>query len=150
MIDSEQLIRAQQNGDALIPKAEPLTPRLIKSMQSEYDPAIYDPTIDTGLTPFGPNVLIRMDVCATITSGKIHIPDDMAERMTMASVTGCIYAMGDDAFRGQLAKPQVGQRVYIEKYSGVETRGRDGALYRVVDEKCVACGIADDLCVAEV
>lgn len=167
MMDSERLLDAQHNGDPLglngamagmhaenqaQAEAQSLAPRLIKSMQAEYEPACYDPNTGnaSGLTPYGPNVLVRMDTCATITSGGVYLPDDMAERMTMASVTGCIYAIGPDAFRGLTDRPQVGQRIYIEKYSGVETRGKDGVLYRVVDEKCVACGIADDLCVAEI
>ena len=134
------------------PKAEPLPPRLMKGMQADYEPAFYDAELaeNCGLVPFGPNILIRMDKCATASAGGVILLDDLVERMDEASVTGCIYAMGDDAFRGQQSKPEIGQRVYIEKYSGIKARGKDGGLYRVVDEKCVACGIADDLCVAEV
>lgn len=129
-----------------------LEPRLIKGMQAEYHPATYDPEVGnaSGLIPYGANVLVRMDECATATGGGVLLIDDMVDRMTEASVTGCIYEIGPDAFRGMEHRPHVGQRIYIEKYAGLKTRGRDGALYRILDEKCIACGIADDLVVAEV
>lgn len=138
-----------------IPKIDPLPDRGMgfKGVdQTEYETAEYDAAIGnvSGLIPYGPNILVRMDACARQTSGGIIHLDAHTERMDEAAATGCIYAIGPDAFRGLIDKPHVGQRIYIEKYSGVKARGRDGALYRVVDEKCVACGIADDLVVAEI
>lgn len=142
-------------GEAQAPQPEPgklpeMKPRFI-GIQAEYAPAIYDPETGntSGLTPYGPNILVRMDVCLTVTKGGVHIVDDIAERMTEASVTGAVFAIGPDAFAGLHDKPLLGQRIYIDKYAGIKTRGQDGELYRVVDEKCVACGIADGFCVSE-
>jgi chaperonin GroES len=135
------------------PTAPPrLEPRLIKGMQADYTVAEFDPLAGntSGLIPYGPNVLVKMDECASSSAGGVMLPDDMIERMTEASVTGVVVAMGPEAFRGLSDSPQVGQRIYIEKYAGLKARGKDGKLYRVVDEKCVACGITHDLVVAEV
>jgi len=136
------------------PKLDPLPDRGMgwKGMdQTEYDTAEYDPAVgnSSGLEPFGPNILVKMDTCARETAGGIIHLDAHTERMDEAAVTGCVFAIGLDAFQHMADKPKVGERIYIDKYSGIKCRGKDGALYRVVDEKCVACRIADDLVVAE-
>ena len=78
-----------------------------------------------------------------------HPLSKFVERMSLASVTGSIFAIGPDAFKGYLTKPTLGQRIYIDKYAGLEARGKDGKFYRLIDEKCIAAAVEDDLCVAE-
>lgn len=134
------------------PEREALAPRLVTGLQTSYEPATYntDAGNASGLTPYGPNLLILMDVCLSVSRGGILLTDDKVEQMNEACFTGCIYEVGPDAFRGMLNRPEVGQRVYIERYAGIKVTGRDGRQYRVVDEKCIACTIADDLCVSEI
>lgn len=125
------------------PQAEGMKPRLIKGMQADYTTAAWPGENTSGLIPYGPNVLVCMDACSSTSAGGVMLPDDIIERMSEASVTGCIFAMGETAFRGEEFRPGIGQRIYIDKYSGIKARGLDGSFYRIVDEKCIACGIID-------
>lgn len=127
---------------------EPGQPKLIKGLQAEYVPAIYPGANTSGMKVWGKNVLLRVDECAEQTGGGIHITQDMQERMTEGATTGCIFALGPEAFRlfddnsrwtGE--HPNVGDRVYFEKYAGTLQRGADGNIYRIVDYRAIAAGI---------
>lgn len=119
-----------------------LAPRLIKGIHADYEPAQWPGENTSGLVPYGPNVLIKMDACAGATAGGIMLADDMIERMNLASESGCIFAIGVTAFGGYgEAKPKVGERVYVQKYAGVTARGADGGFYRVMDDTNVAAGL---------
>jgi co-chaperonin GroES (HSP10) len=122
-------------------EARKLQPRLIKGMQADYEPVFWDGRNLSGLIPYGPNVLVCMDRCSSVSSGGILLPDVPIDAMNEASVTGCIYAMGPEAFHGLVDRPQIGDRIYIEKYAGTKARGKDGLFYRVLDDSCVVCGI---------
>lgn len=118
-----------------------LTPRLIKGTQADYTPAPEYPGYDpSGIEPLGPNVLVRVDECSAVTAGGIHLADDMSERMTMASETGVIYAIGKTAWKGYAPdeRPQVGDRILFERFAGLTPRGADGAPYRVMADSCIA------------
>lgn len=125
--------------------AQSLSPRMIKGLQADYVPASWDGENTSGLKPFGGHVLVRMDECAQTTAGGILMVDDQVERMSLASESGCIYAIGNKCFVGWLDedKPQIGERVYVEKYAGVHARGRDGALYRIMTDTCIYAGLAE-------
>lgn len=130
---------------------EHLQPRLIKGLQAEFIPAEWPGENASGLQVFGKNILVKMDACAKTSAGGVIMLDEMVDRMTEASESGCIYAVGaaafrlfDDGHRWEGEKPLVGQRVYVEKYAGVKARGRDGALYRIMDERCIAAALLDD------
>jgi co-chaperonin GroES (HSP10) len=104
----------------------------------------------SGLVPYGKNLLVRIDQLAAKTSGGIDVPDDYVERMSMRSETGCIYAIGPEAFRtfddGRPwtgAKPSVGDRIYFEKFSGAPALGADGFWYRVFNYNCILAGMGD-------
>ena len=84
----------------------------------------------SGFRPHGKNVLIRCDECSPKTMGGLALTDDRIERMTAASETGCIFAIGPDALRlhedGQKwdgFKPQVAERVFFERHAGTMCRG---------------------------
>lgn len=126
------------------PLSNKLTPWIFKGMQSEYVPEFWPGANVSGLSPYGDNVLVRMDACVNASSGGIILTDERKERMDEASVTGCVYAMGPEAFRGLSDRPQIGQRVYVEKYAGIKAYGRDGAMYRLMTDRCVACSIVGE------
>lgn len=137
-------LSAVERDERAAEAAQRLQPRLIKGMQADYVPVFWDGENRSGLVPYGPNVLVCMDPCSTSSAGGVLLTDDTTERMNEASVTGCIMAMGPEAFNGLKARPQVGDRVYIEKYAGTKARGKDSMFYRVMDDSCIACGIAGD------
>lgn len=125
--------------------AEPLPPRLIKGLQAEFIPAEWSGENTSGIRVFGKNLLVRMDACSPKSAGGVMLPEDLVDRMTEASESGCIFAIGpaafrlfDDGHRWEGDKPTVGERVYVEKYAGVKARGADGALYRIMDERCIS------------
>jgi co-chaperonin GroES (HSP10) len=120
-------------------EARRLAPRLIKGFQADYVRADWDGHDYSGCVPLGPNVLIRMDLCSSETGGGIQLTDDMIDRMTTASVTGCVVRMGTTAFRGDPEPPKVGERVTIVKYAGEVCIGDDSVFYRVVDEGAIIC-----------
>ena len=129
----------------------PPPPKLIKGMQADYVPAPWTGTNTSGLRLFGKNVLVMMDVCSPRTMGLVELPEEIVERMNEASESGCIAAIGPAAFRlfddntpWQGEKPAIGDRVYVEKYAGIKALGADGQMYRIMDYRAVAAGLAPD------
>lgn len=126
-----------------------LQPRLLENQQGSFIPARWNGANTSGFTPRGPNILLRMDQMSTVTAGGIYLPDAKIDAMNEASETGCIFGLGEDAskLKGGLAL-EIGQRVYIEKYAGIKALGRDGLIYRIVDEKTIGAimdfGYSDD------
>ena len=128
------------------------SPKLIKGLQAEFVPAEWSGTNTSGLIVYGKNVLVRMDECGDVSSGGVALPMDLIDRMTEAAETGCIYSLGPEAFhlfedgvRWTGDKPKPGDRVYLEKFSGLLARGKDGGVYRIMDYRCVAAGLEPDL-----
>lgn len=121
-----------------------MEPRLIKGIQAEYVPAKWLGSNTSGVRVVGKTVLVLMDECSTTTSGGISLPEDMVERMSMASESGVLVACAPGAFLlnedmtpwlGE--KPKPGDRVYVEKYAGKLVKGRDGKMYRMMDYGCI-------------
>ena len=123
-----------------------MQPKLIMTPLGQYDPVKWDGKNVSGYCPFGDRVLILPDGAADQTTGNVFIPEPMQERMSMAAETGVIVALGDAAFTRNFdrtgpwagMRPAVGQRVGFERYSGSIRHGKDGRLYRVMDDKCVS------------
>lgn len=117
-----------------------MQPRLIKGLQAEYVPAKWSGQDTSGVRVVGKTVLVLMDECSDITTGGISLPQDVAERMSMAAESGVLVAVSPGAFllnedmtpwTGD--KPKPGDRVYIEKYAGKQIKGHDGKTYRIMD-----------------
>lgn len=125
-------------------------PALYQGTQAAFIPAGWPGRNTSGLLPHGKQILVRMDEAAASKNGVLYT-DERTERMSMASETGCIYAVGPDAYRlyedGQKwtgYKPQAGERVFVERHSGTLARGFDGAMYRFMDSRCIAGGLDPD------
>lgn len=120
-----------------------MQPRLLKTIQAEYVQETYSGKNLSGWKPVGDRVLVKSDKVAETNSGGIIIPDDMQSRMNMASTTGVVIELGDDAFKWNSDRtrpfegsvPKVGQRIVHVKYAGVEIIGTDGEIYRMMDDK---------------
>lgn len=120
-----------------------MQPRLLKTIQAEYVQEQFTGKNLSGWKPVGDRVLVKSDKAANKTSGGVDLPDDMVSRMNMASTTGVIIELGDDAFKWNSDRtrrfegnlPKVGQRVVHVKYAGVEISGADGDVYRMMDDK---------------
>ncbi len=120
--------------------------RLFKTGTGDFERAAWDGHNGSGYMPLNDKVLVLIDAAAAKTTGGIIVPDEISERNTMGAMTGVIVAVGPAAFfwntdrtlRWEGEKPQPGDRIYIEKYSGQYLAGVDGKFYRLLDDKCVA------------
>lgn len=120
-----------------------MQPKLLRTIQAEYVQGKYTGKNTSNWKPVGDRVLVRPDKAASINTGGVHIPDDLVSRMNMASTTGVIIELGDDAFKWNSDRtrrfegniPTPGQRVVFVKYAGVEIIGADGDVYRMMDDK---------------
>lgn len=118
-----------------------MQPKTFKTSLAEYIKAEWTGKNESGWNPLGDKVLIQPDKVASTTKGGIALPDDIADRMTMAAEAGVIVAMGAGAFKWNSDritpfegnKPKPGDRVSMNRYSGQLLMGHDGVSYRVMD-----------------
>lgn len=117
-----------------------MEPRLIKGTQAEYIPAQWTGKDTSGVRVVGKCVLVLTDHASSITTGGVHLTEELVERQSMAAESGVLVAVSSGAFllnedmtpwTGD--KPKPGDRVYIEKYAGKQIKGRDGKMYRIMD-----------------
>jgi co-chaperonin GroES (HSP10) len=100
---------------------------------------------ESGASPIGDYVLVMPDLAADKSSGGVFIDPVTVDRHTLASETGIIVALGDQAFawnadrsrRWEGEKPEPGQRVYYTRYAGQVVHGDDGRTYRCMEDKCI-------------
>lgn len=122
-----------------------MQPKVLKQFQVEYIPAPYMGKNTAGWSPIGDYVLVRPDLIARKSSGGVELPDDLADRMELAAITGVIVECGDEAFKWNADrtrpfegyKPKAGDRIIFEKYAGKPILGEDGGNYRILDDKSV-------------
>lgn len=127
-----------------------MEPKLLKTGIAEYVPQVWGGENQSGAKPLGDYVLLMPDTAAEQTSGGVFIDPRTAERHTLASETGILVAMGDQAFvwnadrsrKWDGERPQVGQRVYFTRYAGQLVHGKDGRTYRVMEDKCIGAVMA--------
>lgn len=127
-----------------------MQPKLIMTPLGQYEPVKWDGKNTAGHHPIAERILVLPDGAAQQTSGNVFIPEEMQERMAMAAETGVLVEAAVDAwtrsadrtgpYRGR--RPEPGQRVGFERYSGQIHHGKDGRLYRVMDDTCVS-GLLD-------
>ena len=121
-----------------------MEPRLIKGTQAEYVPARWSGKDTSGIRVVGKAVLVLMDECSPISTGGVSLPDDLIERMNMASETGILVACSPGAFllNEDMSpwtglKPKPGDRVNTSRYPGNLVRGVDSKTYRIMDYGCI-------------
>lgn len=119
--------------------------RLLTGDAREYVVAAWNGKNESGYQPLDDKCLVLMDEHASVNSGGIMMPDQFADRQTMASETGVIVALGpaaflydDDARRKWIGhKPEPGDRVYVSRYAGQLLQGVDGRTYRLMSQSCI-------------
>lgn len=122
-----------------------MQPKLIKTELAQYTPAVWTGKNESGYLPIGDMVIILTDQVASKTGGGIELPDDMLERLNLAAETGVVAAVGEGAFTWSHdrkrpfsgRKPHIGDKVFIERYSGQLLTGNDGLKYRLLVDKQV-------------
>lgn len=123
-----------------------MQPKLLKTDHAEYVEGKFSGKNESGFVPIGDRVLVMPDAAAQKTSGGIDLPDSVIEKQAFASQTGVVVEMGEGAFKWNAdrarvfegKKPEVGSRVFFDRYAGGDIhRGRDGKMYRIMDDKCI-------------
>lgn len=99
---------------------------------------------DSGLSPTGFNVVVRMDTAETVSPGGIIMPEKVQERDKLAVEEGELVAVSPLAFNfaewPDGSHPQVGDRVIIKRYDGL-LRERGGRDYRIVEDRSIVAVI---------
>jgi co-chaperonin GroES (HSP10) len=102
----------------------------------------------TGIIPIEYKVLIKPDTFEEQTVGGLYFPDDARDRLQMAQDKGTLIAFGGLAFSDWKGKkPEVGQKVIFNKYSGtliqVREKGDNSGGYRLCNDKDI-CAIWEE------
>jgi chaperonin GroES len=115
----------------------------------------------SGIHPALDRVLIKPDDIEKVTEGGIVIPDTVSDQHAMAQSIGTFIEAGPDAwvdhwetlydasgavisvkkvgFKGPAAKP--GDRVAFAKYGGLQVTGKDGQIYRLMNDMDVTAPV---------
>ena len=118
-----------------------MQPKLLQMEHALYLVEEWNGENDSGLIPWGDLILVRSDECAPYTAGGMLHTDEVRERMTMATQTGIIVAMGTEAFAFTLGgkrmgddvpRPKIGDRIWHPKYAGDLYQGFDKKAYRMM------------------
>ena len=122
-----------------------MEPKLLKVGDFTFEKAEFCGRNESGFLPIGDKVLVLPDRAAEKTMGGLYQPAEIIERNTLAAETGVLVALGFDAFlwssdrmrKWEGPRPKVGQRVYMQRYSGQVMLGADARFYRIMDDKCI-------------
>ncbi|MBM3802795.1 MAG: co-chaperone GroES [Acidimicrobiia bacterium] len=104
----------------------------------------------SGISPLGYRVLVRPDALEERTKGGIVIPATEREKFDRAQQTGVLVAVGTTAWK-EYAEPlaSVGDRVVFARYGGAHMTGKDGVLYRLLNDEQVVASVDDGVALGE-
>lgn len=91
------------------------------------------------IEPMAFNVVVEIDPVEEVTKGGIILLDSKKERERLACEEGTLVAISPLAFTyaawpDGAKKPQIGDRVMINRYAGM-LREKDGKDFRIVEDK---------------
>lgn len=119
-----------------------MQPRILKVGKIEYQIADWDGVNRSGVVTVGDMILVMVDKAATKTKGLIELTEDTIHANQLAGQTGIVVSIGEGAylwtrdrarpFAGR--KPEIGDRIWFQRYAGFEIYGEDGAFYRVLSD----------------
>jgi co-chaperonin GroES (HSP10) len=89
-------------------------------------------------------VLVLPDEYMTTSPGGVIVPDVVTDQNALAAESGTLIAIGTGAFVWTATgrpwsgpKPQVGDRIRMQRYSGQIQAGRDQHAYRLMTDTCI-------------
>lgn len=98
----------------------------------------------SGIKPVGYRVLVRPDPIDSMTKGGIYIPPTELEKHSNAQTLGTLVAHGDNAWDQWSAKwAAPGDRVMFAKYGGLDLRGADGEVYRLLNDQQITAVVSN-------
>jgi chaperonin GroES len=107
----------------------------------------------SGIYPCGDRILVKPDKIEK--KGLIEIPDTITGKHMEAQISGVLVAVGPDAWTHYVKKgpsgtevsgysgpyAKVGDKVMFAKYGGINLEGKDGELYRVLNDDDLLCKV---------
>lgn len=118
--------------------------RMLATEEARYVPASWGGTNESGITPLGDSVIIKIDRASDKIgkTGMLVAAPSMQKTHDRASQTGLVVAVGDGAFVWTAdrsrpwsgTKPQPGDRVFFGRYAGEPYQGDDGDLYVILTD----------------
>mgnify|MGYP001578512170 CR=1 FL=1 len=128
-----------------------MQPRMIMTPLAPYTLVIWNGVNESGILPVGDRVLVLPDEGSKSSAGGIDFTPDQIGRNSDASETGVLVAVAEGAWfwnsdrtrKFEGVRPEVGQRVWFERYAGSEQFGVDGVMYRLMLDKCVGAVAAE-------
>jgi chaperonin GroES len=99
---------------------------------------------ESGIKPQGDRVLVRVEEIEEVTEGGIVIPLTERQKHEQAQMAAVLVATGKDAW-SDYAEPfaAIGDRVLYQRHSGIQLRGKDGKLYRMVNDVDILATLED-------
>jgi co-chaperonin GroES (HSP10) len=98
--------------------------------------------LDPDIRPVYSKLLILPDDVPERTAGGIYVPVWARDQRQSACVTGTIIDMGDEAFSfmsdDASFRPGIGDRVAFVRYAGMVVKGKDGRIYKMMNDEDVA------------
>jgi co-chaperonin GroES (HSP10) len=90
----------------------------------------------SGIHPIDLKVLVKPDAVEEVSAGGIVLSvGSQTSREQMAQVEGTLIESGGSAFcEATGRKPEVGERVIIAKFAGLQSTGHDGEEYRLCND----------------
>lgn len=123
----------------------------------------------SGIRPVLDRVLIKPDAVEEVTAGGIIIPDSVNTLHANAQSIGTFVEAGPDAYaqytdvwrysdgssatmtRGYKGTPcKPGDRVCFAKYGGLQVEGKDGQVYRLMNDEDVTAIVEEGVSFAEI
>lgn len=106
-------------------------------------------TNQSGIYPTEYKVLVQPIKVDEKTKGGIILPDEHKDREQFAQMQGVLVAISPLAFTyadqsewGGAEKPKPGDKVMFAKFAGAAVKGKDGADYRIINDKDVSAVLA--------
>jgi len=119
--------------------------RILDTQFGQFRPAAWGGANRSGIQPLCDKVLVLPDQPMP-THGSIIIPESIQETQGYAATTGLLVATGSQAFaydsdrltRWDGARPVPGVRIFFQKYAGQDYMGKDGLMYRLMQDRSIA------------
>ena len=101
---------------------------------------------NSGIHPEGHRVLIKpLEVETKTASGIILSTIGQNEREQMSNTTGEVIEVGQDCWPNTKPWCKVGDRVVFAKYSGLLYLGKDGLMYRIINDDNIVATLDGDV-----
>ena len=103
---------------------------------------------DALVEPIGYKLLVAMPQIEDTTKGGVHLPDELKDREQVASIVGCVIAIGPDAYKDKKKFPsgpwcKVGDWIVFRAYSGTKIRLSGSQEIRLINDDSAEGVVAD-------